>query len=109
MSAGKESLLKFNMHPIPTKLRNEMSDDLFYKKCCRQDENCDGRITWEHALMYAGRQIQKKWAIIPLCVYHHLGPGLNKHLNQYIALERATAADLAEYPKKDWGGREKVA
>jgi len=64
--------------------------------------SCDGRITWEHALKYAGKQVQERFAIIPLCWYHHLGAGLNKRFNEYCALLRATASDFAKYPKANW-------
>ena len=53
-------------------------------------------------MTYAGRQINDKWAIIPLCVYHHLGPGLVKQKNIKIALLRATKNDLAKYSKALW-------
>jgi len=90
------------MTPIPPALRKEMSEDEYYTRCARADFDCRGRITWEHAWIYGGRQIQEKWAIIPLCVFHHLGAGLDKHENQRIALSRATEEELAKYPKKDW-------
>lgn len=90
------------MTPIPPKLREEMSNDPYYKVCARKNGECSGRITWEHAWIYAGKQIQEKWAIIPLCWFHHLGEGLNKRINQLISLLRATPEDLAKYPKKDW-------
>lgn len=63
---------------------------------------CSGRITIEHALMWAGRQVNELWALLPLCWYHHLGAGLNKRYNEYLALKRATPEDLAKYPKTDW-------
>lgn len=90
------------MRPIPPKLKKIMSADTYYNKCCRQDKDCKGRITWEHSFIYAGRQINEVWAIIPLCVYHHLGEGLNKRLNEQIAVSRATEEDLAKYPRKNW-------
>ncbi len=90
------------MRPISSKLKAEILADPYYKTCCRKDKNCNGRITWEHALIYAGRQINEKWAIIPLCVYHHLGGGLDKRLNERIAVSRATMGDLAKYSKRDW-------
>lgn len=89
--------------PIPAKMRAEMDADPYYHKCVRRQEGtCSGRITWEHAWIYAGRKINEKWAIIPLCWYHHLGEGLNKRLNQLVSLLRATPEDLAKYPRKDW-------
>ena len=90
------------MRPIPPKLREQMANDPYYKKCARSSLECKGRITWEHAWIYGGKQINEVWAIIPLCVYHHLEEGLNKHENQKIALQRATKEDLDKYPKKDW-------
>ena len=90
------------MSPIPTKLREQLSNDPYYKKCSRAGKDCLGRITWEHAWTYANKQIQERWAIIPLCVYHHLGLGLVKKANQLIALNRATPEDLKKYPNKDW-------
>jgi hypothetical protein len=88
--------------PIPLQLREKMSEDPYYKNCARKNSDCSGRITWEHAFIYKN-QIQERWAIIPLCVYHHLGNGLNKELNHYLALKRADIEDLCKrMPKKDW-------
>ncbi len=82
------------MRPIPTKLRSQLAADPFYKVCARAGPDCHGRITWEHALLWGGKQLNKPWAIIPLCMRHHLGAGLDKRLNQKIALNRATPEDL---------------
>lgn len=90
------------MRPIPKKLKSELANEPYYKKCARASEQCQGRITWEHALIYAGKQVNERWAIIPLCVYHHLGVGLNKRENIKIALSRATKEDLSKYPKQSW-------
>ncbi len=90
------------MRPISPKLRRQIAEDPYMKVCARSDYDCKGRITWEHAFIYAGRQINEAWAIIPLCEYHHLGKGLNKKINQEIALNRATEQDLNKYPKKQF-------
>lgn len=91
------------MRPIPPKVKKQILEDPFYNTCCRPEKNeCEGRVTWEHALIYAGKQVNELWAIIPLCVYHHLGRGLDKHWNRQRALTRATAEDLAKYPKQTW-------
>lgn len=88
---------------IPNKLKQELLKDTYYKTCARKGDDCDGRITFEHAFLYAGKQINEKWAIIPLCWHHHLGKGLNKELNHYIALKRADLSDLClRMSKKDW-------
>lgn len=90
------------MRPIPLKLRLELAADPYYKVCARFNAVCEGRITWEHSWIYAGKQINEKWAIIPLCHYHHQGGGLDKDKNRYIALLRATAEELAKYPRRKW-------
>lgn len=91
------------MRPIPKAMRDDIAQDPYMKKCARANHECEGRITWEHSWIYAGKQINEKWAIIPLCVFHHLGEGLNKRENERISLRRATEEDLVKYPKKDWG------
>lgn len=96
------------MTPIPKELADEMSNDVFYSRCARSNSSCEGRITWEHAFIYAGKQIQEKWSIIPLCEFHHSvcrfqdGGDLDKEQNQFIALKRASDEELAKYPRKDW-------
>ena len=90
------------MRPIPPKLKAQIASDPYMRTCARLGLDCNGRITWEHAFIYAGRQINEPWAIIPLCMYHHLGEGLNKKINKQIALSRATREDLQKYPKKNF-------
>lgn len=93
---------------MPPKLRKECAEDPYYSKCLRHKEgNCSGRITFEHCWMYAGKQIQEKWAIIPLCVHHHIGQGLNKKLNHWFSINRMTEEDMKKYPKFNWL-REKI-
>ncbi len=82
-----------------------MLEDEFYGRCALESDGCMGRITLEHAIIHAGRQLNEKWAIIPLCAYHHSvdefqdGDGLDKELNEWVALSRATAEDLVTYSK----------
>lgn len=91
------------MRPIPIKLRKKINEDPYYKVCARNKEGfCSGRITIEHAFIYARKQISEVFSLIPLCWFHHLGAGLDKRKNQWIAINRATPADFARYPKKDW-------
>lgn len=90
------------MNRIPPKIKKAILSDDYYKKCARSNADCQGRITWEHAFTYAGKQIQEVWAIIPLCWYHHLGVGLVKAINQAIAISRATLEDLQKYPRLLW-------
>jgi hypothetical protein len=100
------------MRKIPPLLLAEILSDPAYKTCMRRvlfkDHVCHGRITFEHAFIYGGRQINEKWAIIPLCEYaHNIGPYqfigcMDKRLNEYLALRRATKEDLMKYPNRDW-------
>lgn len=86
-----------------------MAEDPIYQTCLRQtvfhDHECrpdplTGKlIDWEHALYYAGSQLQERWAIVPLCWWAHRGPGLNKKINEVIALNRATGAELKKYER----------
>lgn len=95
---------------IPKKLISIMTSDPYYKKCARlKDGGCSGRITWEHAMTYGGKQIQERWAIIPLCEKHHgvlrwsgSDSLLNKGINRCIALNRATDEELRKYDKSSF-------
>jgi hypothetical protein len=74
------------MNNIPKILRQELSLDPCYYICARKNNDCKGRITWEHALYFAGKQVQEKFSIIPLCWQHHLGSKLDKRCNEWLAL-----------------------
>ena len=94
------------MRKIPPELKEEMANDPYYKKCARSDErNCRGRVTWEHAIIYAGRQLNEKWAILPICEFHHAvnsyqdNGNLNKEKHIWIALNRAGNANLLRISK----------
>lgn len=94
---------------IPGPLLKEILDDEFYQTCIRSSEKtCEGRITFEHTLIYAGRQIQEKWAIVPLCAFHHDvnewqdAGDLQKEVGVWVSVSRASKEDLKKYPKRDW-------
>jgi hypothetical protein len=78
--------------------------------CARKaDGHCSGRLTWEHTLIFAGRQLDEPWAIIKLCAYHHAvdeyqdGGDLQKEKNVWLALNRATDEQLKAISKaKDY-------
>ncbi|MFA6972883.1 MAG: hypothetical protein WC208_15985 [Gallionella sp.] len=94
------------MSPIPEWLKKELEAEP--QICARKGNDCKGRITWEHAFIYGGNQIQEKWAIIFLCEYHHgvcnyqEGGDLKKEINHWIAINRMTSEDMAKYPRKPW-------
>ncbi len=103
------------MNNVPAKLRRQWAtEDLsgISRICMRADEgNCDGRITKEHALYYAGKQIQEDWAILDICAFHtevdfhQDGGGMNKEKHIWIALNRSPEEKLKELSK----GENKIA
>ena len=90
------------MRPIPAKLSAQLQYDPFMRICCRKDGGCSGRVTWEHCWIFAGKQINERWAIVPLCEFHHLGKGLDKDYGRWVSLGRATEAELTKYPRYPW-------
>jgi hypothetical protein len=91
---------------IPEKLRAKMAMDPEYKRCSLQGHGpCEGRVTWEHALIYASKKIQERWAIIPLCALHHNvdqfqdAKTMIKDRNVWVALNRATEEELFRFSK----------
>ena len=93
------------MLPIPLSIRARMEADPFYKTCVIRDWSCEGRIEWHHVFIYAGARIQEQWAILPVCHKHHEDVKRDidtKDLLEFISLRRASPADLAVYPRKDW-------
>ena len=92
------------MRKISPKVKEKLLEEP--QVCARgKDGGCAGRITWEHALIYAGKQIDEVWAIIKLCERHHAVNGyqdmgaMNKEKNVWIALCRATDEELKKYSK----------
>lgn len=95
------------MNKMPKALRAALALQPRMRRCARHGPDCFGRITWEHAIYYAGRQVQRAWAIVPLCWFHHLGAGLAKEVNRHLALQRATESDLSEFPREDFRQQKK--
>lgn len=101
---------KNKMSTIPLKMRAEMAEDPYYRTCARKalldDHTCVRDVLepwkpvdWEHALYYSKGKIQEKYAIIPLCWLVHRGPLLNKEINKWIALNRATESEIEKISK----------
>ncbi len=60
------------MNHIPKPLNDEINADSFYLKCClARFGGCGGRIERHHAFIYAQRQVQAKFCILPACHEHH--------------------------------------
>lgn len=93
---------------IPKKIKEQCANDPRYSKCALTgllNHVCGGRVTWEHALIYAGKQIQEKWAIVPLCEKAHAvnsfqdAGTMNKEVNVWLALNQGTEDDFERFPR----------
>ena len=95
------------MNSIPKALREELAADPYYFHCARKDALDDHEcerdplrpekaVDWEHALTAKGRQLQKRFAIVPSCWWAHRGPGMVKEINIWIALNRATSDEMLD-------------
>lgn len=56
--------------PIPKEIRDLLADDPFMTHCVVGHE-CEGRVEWNHALIYGGKRQNERYAIIPVCNKHH--------------------------------------
>ena len=74
--------------------------------CARRfDGGCAGRLSIEHCLNFAHRQIDESWNLLWLCTYHHAieentnSGGLDKEKNTWLVLNQATDEELLKYSK----------
>ncbi len=85
------------MNHIPAALNKELNADRFYLKCClARFGGCGGRVERHHALIFAGRQLQMKFCILPACHEHHeLARRKDiKELFDWVLLNRASDEEL---------------
>ena len=96
------------MNHIPKTLNDEMNEDPFYRRCCLSFlGGCGGRniygrtIERHHALIFAGRQVQAKYCILPACPNHH-ALATRKDIKEafdWVLLNRATDVELSQISK----------
>jgi hypothetical protein len=96
---------------MPPALRAEITADPEYLRCGLATYqhifgSCGGRVTREHAIIFAGSKVQKKWAIPPCCAAHHgvdeyqdAGTEASKEVRVWMAVNRATDEELLEVSK----------
>lgn len=58
-------------------------------------------------MYHAGSKVNEKWAIIPLCWLVHRGGMLDKRINEWLALNRATDEDLGKYRSSEDGWKKR--
>ena len=96
------------MRKIPPKLREQMHNHPFYKRCCvtgrgirTENRFNPERIEWHHNLIFAGKQVNEMWCILPVMKKIHdreKQPHIKEILN-WIMLNRATDEELRRYSK----------
>lgn len=95
-------------NPTPKKMLERMDKDPFYKFCALggyHGHTCSGRITREHAIIFGAKRLNEYWAIIPICAKAHAVDAfqdagtMNKELNRWVALNRATDEELRAISK----------
>lgn len=84
--------------PIPPKLRDEMSQDPFYKQCCITGR-FDEKIDWHHNLQYGGKRQNEKFCILPLLKSVH--DKLPKELCDWVMWSRASDDEIRRYSKAE--------
>lgn len=88
-------------------LRQEIDADPEYQICMLSGyHTCEGRPTNEHALYYANKKIQQKFAIVKVCAAGHgvdqfqdSDKELPKDMRVWVALNRATNEELRSISK----------
>jgi len=88
------------MRPIPPKLREEIAADPFMSRCAITGSTTE-KIDWHHNLIFAGRQVNEAFAILPLSRSVHdraNDPDIKEKLD-WIMLNRATNEQLARYSR----------
>lgn len=86
---------------------------LCLRRLALKDHECQGRITWEHAIYHKGARVNEVWAIVELCAWAHSvdqfqdGGGMDKRINEWLALSRITdwAEVMRKYPRQEWQQR----
>jgi hypothetical protein len=84
--------------PIPKEMREEMSQDPYYKKCCITGRS-DEKIDWHHNLTFKGKRVNEKFCILPLAKSVH--DKLPKELCDWVMWNRATDEEIARYSKAE--------
>lgn len=90
------------MRPMPPSLRADCEADPFYQRCCISGALAKNtKIDWHHNLIFAGRQVNEKWCILPLAKDIHDNIVQYKEKCDWIMLNRATDDDLRRYSKAE--------
>lgn len=93
------------MRPISKKVKAVLEKDPWMKKCCYCGtfEN----IEWNHAIQYAGKQLDEVYCLTPLCRNCHRGYSGTikseiKEFCEFLAITRGLPNLIKKYPKFKW-------
>lgn len=95
------------MTRIPAKLRKQLAQDPFYQRCCITGKSAlpGDRIEWHHNLIFAGKQVQARFAILPVLKSMHELAHMRaiKDRLDWVMASRMSGEDLELYGKgRDW-------
>ena len=95
------------MNKIPKKLKDTISLDPFYKRCCLTGEKGtrSDPIQWHHNMIFAGKQVQARFAILPVLESIHKIANRKdiKERLDWVMVNRMSDEDLWLYGKGvDW-------
>lgn len=98
------------MNCIPKKLRAQLANDPFYRRCCITGEAAKpwDRVQWHHNMTFAGRQVQARFAILPVLesVHRKANKKSVREKLDWIMLNRMSTEDLLLFGKGiNWYGR----
>lgn len=81
-------------------MREEMSADPFYSKCCITGlTNNAVKIDWHHNLMYSGKRVNEIFCILPLADFVHQNIVKHKEKCDWIMWNRASTEQIQKYSK----------
>jgi len=87
---------------IPKPLLQEILADKYYKKCCLTGTTL-GKIDLHHNLIFGGRQVQEKFAILPVHNdIHQYHQGITKEVKEklnWVMVNRMSEYELNYYSK----------
>lgn len=77
--------------------------------CIIFDDDCSGRIEWNHAFTYAGKRVNELWSILPMCHKHHYEEAKHRFLIRAALIKRIQQLDMLDdyrkrYPKATLAG-----
>ena len=90
---------------IPFELQQDMASDPYYQKCAFTGTMWG--VQWHHVFIFGGKDIQEKWAIVPIArkIHEQCTPNNSRYTKELaervelIALNRAKDEELKKYSK----------